>query len=59
MHCRAAQVMHNLAMYCTAIALSFTFEADGSWRVGEIMVLFFGVCAVCCGCVLGDGFLCV
>jgi hypothetical protein len=43
-----------------AIALTFTFESAGSRRVGEIMVsLFFGGCAVCCGCVLGDGFLCV
>ncbi len=59
MHCRVAQVMCNHATYgdCTH---PFTFEATGSRWVGEIMVsLFFGGCAVCCGCVLGDDFLCV
>ena len=60
MHCCVAQVMRNHATYCMAIALTFTCEAAGSQQVGEIMVsLFFGGCAVCCGCVLGDGFLCV
>jgi hypothetical protein len=60
MHCRVVQVMGNYATYCTAIALTFTCEAAGSRRVGEIMVsLFFGGCVVCCGCVLGDGSLCL
>ncbi len=60
MHCRVAQVMCNHATYRTAIALTFTCEAPGSRPVGEIMVsFFFGGCAVCCGRVLGDGFLCV
>ncbi len=60
MHCHVAQVMRNHVMYRTVNALTFTCEAAGSRQVGEIMVsLFFGGCAVCCGCVVGDGLLCV